>query len=1319
MKRILVRASLFFVVLVFTFGMSSVFAESISGNPAHTLGSITDPAPGAMDGVAPASNDDPEYRPNEVLVMFRTDKNLKNTDGGRKSVKNIVGNTSGEISVNKIWSFKTEDGIVSGGKKKIDRRAYRNKSYSGIALIKSSKYSADKLISMFKSRPDVLYVEKNYKVHALGVTDDTYSDFQWSMLGGDNTPNVSAQWPKGENEENIVAVLDTGIDYDHPDLQDNLWDNDQYPRLKGDCGYNFIKATEDPYDDNGHGTHVAGIIGAVGDNQEGISGVNRGIKIMSLKTLDKDGSAYMSHEIDAYNYIDIALDMGEHVRAINNSWGGGEYSYIFEELVNIVGEKGAITICAAGNDGTDNDKNPDYPSCIDSPYIVTVAATDIRGEMAEYSNYGEETVDVAAPGSEILSTIPYSSYNPTLYINDPEKKDKYNQSFNDFENDSEKWGIPYEGEDAGKIYVNGIEYNKYKSDGGKAKIISGEDKGFLNSKKSMHFEMKNLEEDDLVCITVPYTIDEAAQESQVFSMVGRASGPEDSGDMFGGPIFCISEVPAGEDTKSLDFISERSIVGQFIDGESNTYSHFEFQCPSEDDDLQDIVDDAKENPDVLKREALIMVYAYDGGDYSCSIDDIGMSKPIKAGEFEKYDFMSGTSMAAPYFSGAIALKAAELDKTAEGGKTDVETLINETVSSAKDTILEPHRINQGGALDFTKSHTGNLPPRLGRIAVDTNKNEIIIKGSGLNDPKKVEIGTYDEHGNDDLDDVTSKVKSSADKQIILENDGWINNIRTIRVTREINGKEKSSIRRDVYLVKGKKAFTMLPERFNAPYAHSMTTDGKQVYWTDTVNGAIGVTTIEKDKSYVNQYCEIDPVELFGSKNKKNVEYGMIMGDDLATIDGKVYTVIEYGQLHTGEDESEFWIEFSKGNHSYADGFALNDEAAEGPQGIYSGELRLVGVMENEMEELEAINLGKLPVELEKTADWTMTSYNGKLYFMGGYSYNKNNKGVTDAVYSYDPATKKWNKEKAALAKPRAGGKAIQSGNNIVYTMGYPKYDGEVPPVEEQAYPPNLVFDGKKWTEKTATIEPYWLEKTVVRKGKEYLCNGGSIGLIKGGIAYMGSPVLDYGDTFTYDIKKDEFKDTGYNFIDMIEAPEMNGIVVGPNLYGYFEGDTYRINVPSGLVSVSVSKTANGSISGNGGYMPGTTVKSTVKARKNFRIKTLKLNGKKVKLAKNTTSKVLTMKNITEDQYIGAAYEKYKFKVKVKKKGKGKVTGGKTYIKGKTATIKVKAAKGYYIKSIKQGKKKIKVKKNATSKKFKIKKIKKDWKVTVVFAKKKK
>jgi subtilisin family serine protease len=209
----------------------------------------------------------------------------------------------------------------------------------------------------------------------------------------------------------VVAVLDSGIRYTHEDLAGNLWvnpgeipgnglDDDQNGIVDDIYGFNAVNDTGDPMDDYGHGTHVAGVIGATGNNGKGVAGVAWRVKIMSCKLLDSQGDGDTS---DAIQAIDYAREMGATI--MNASWGSSEYPEGMEMAIRKARNQGIIFVTAAGNEAFDNDSIPNYPSNFDLDNIVVVGATS-RSDAFEtsYSNYGKTTVDLAAPGSAIYST---------------------------------------------------------------------------------------------------------------------------------------------------------------------------------------------------------------------------------------------------------------------------------------------------------------------------------------------------------------------------------------------------------------------------------------------------------------------------------------------------------------------------------------------------------------------------------------------------------------------------------------------------------------------------------------------------------------------------------------------------------------------------------------------------------------------------------------------------------------------------------------------------------------------------------------------------
>ena len=292
--------------------------------------------------------------------------------------------------------------------------------------------SLQEVIAAYNEDPDVEYAELNYIVSTNLTPNDPLYLLQWPLnnTGQDypvsrtknssGTPDCDVNAPEAwdihtSSPQVVVAVVDTGVDYNHRDLQGNIWVNiDEIPdnHLDDDLngyiddiyGYDFINDDNDPIDDNAHGTHCAGIIAAAGDNGLDITGICWNAKIMALKFLNPLGYGNIEDAVAALYY---AVENGADVTS--NSWSGGGYSETMEEVINYAHAQGVITVAAAGNDGIDS---PVYPAFYE--HAIAVAATDSNNQKAYFSNYGD-WVDIAAPGFYILSLKANKTSNGTPY----------------------------------------------------------------------------------------------------------------------------------------------------------------------------------------------------------------------------------------------------------------------------------------------------------------------------------------------------------------------------------------------------------------------------------------------------------------------------------------------------------------------------------------------------------------------------------------------------------------------------------------------------------------------------------------------------------------------------------------------------------------------------------------------------------------------------------------------------------------------------------------------------------------------------------------
>ncbi|WP_195268114.1 S8 family serine peptidase [Eubacterium sp. 1001713B170207_170306_E7] len=315
-----------------------------------------------------------------------------------------------------------------------DSRDYQaSAAGAAIALVRSETLSTNALIDALESSGTVLYAEPNYSFSVseapAATAIEEYLDmtpYQWAYkntgtLGGAAGMDMGIEgWnetPEASGAETVVAVLDTGIDYTHPDLAASMWTRPAGMDIGGGTyGYNAAGTNTagdpydetDPMDDMSHGTHCAGII-AAGWNGHGTSGASAKTRLMAVKSGNDAGAFSSASILKGFGYIQSACRAGVKVAAVNNSWGGQYSGIALNEAITALGELGVVSVFASGNETTNCDENSTTVWGLKSnPYVIAVNALDNRGKMAYFSNYGARSTDIAAPGVNILSTYPMS-----------------------------------------------------------------------------------------------------------------------------------------------------------------------------------------------------------------------------------------------------------------------------------------------------------------------------------------------------------------------------------------------------------------------------------------------------------------------------------------------------------------------------------------------------------------------------------------------------------------------------------------------------------------------------------------------------------------------------------------------------------------------------------------------------------------------------------------------------------------------------------------------------------------------------------------------
>ncbi|WP_318506997.1 S8 family serine peptidase [Bacillus sp. T3] len=379
-------------------------------------------------------NKSTKVRKSELEKSSTAKATVKSTDktASTKSSQSKTRETQKFAALNEQREKFATDEVIIKFKTKASAQKLRDKhslkttkklSSIGAEVVKVPKdKKVESLVKDLKNDPSVVFVQPNYKYYTSSIPNDPMFGNLWGLhnTGEYGTDDIDIDYPEAldtfnanTNKENVVvAVIDTGIDINHPDLKNKIWTNsneianngidDDYNGYIDDINgwdfYHYDNSVFDPQDFDDHGTHVAGTIAGEINNNIGISGIAPNVKIMPLKFIGPDGSGYTSDAIEAIQY---ATTMG--VKISNSSWGSSEYDYALENAIN---NSNMLFVAAAGNEGMNNDYNPTFPASFNSPNIISVAAHDSNGYLANFSNYGQYSVDIAAPGTSILSTVP-------------------------------------------------------------------------------------------------------------------------------------------------------------------------------------------------------------------------------------------------------------------------------------------------------------------------------------------------------------------------------------------------------------------------------------------------------------------------------------------------------------------------------------------------------------------------------------------------------------------------------------------------------------------------------------------------------------------------------------------------------------------------------------------------------------------------------------------------------------------------------------------------------------------------------------------------
>ncbi len=405
------------ISLLCSIALSGCSSSGDSPNPDTTDQAGAPRAPAEPE--APPRSGPLAYERGSVIVRFQ-----ESAGGARKAAlrRAVLARVGGS------FVDRDGDGVY-------DRFAHVDRSGRLMKVELPESVSVKEALAQLRRDPAVAYAEPNYILRIaagpLATPDDPLFGSLWGLhntgqTGGTADADIDAPeaWELSTGSRDIVVgVVDTGVDYTHPELVANLWtnpgevagnglDDDGNGVVDDVHGFNALTGGGDPMDDNAHGTHCSGTIGAAGNNGRGVAGVNWAVSIMALKFLSASGDGTLEGAIAAIDYALGQKLAGVNLRVLSNSWSGGGYSQGLKDAIEVASAADILFVAAAGNDyGNDNDVFPTYPASYDLANIVAVASTDHDDELSIFSSIGPASVDLGAPGSEVLSTVPGNGYD--------------------------------------------------------------------------------------------------------------------------------------------------------------------------------------------------------------------------------------------------------------------------------------------------------------------------------------------------------------------------------------------------------------------------------------------------------------------------------------------------------------------------------------------------------------------------------------------------------------------------------------------------------------------------------------------------------------------------------------------------------------------------------------------------------------------------------------------------------------------------------------------------------------------------------------------
>lgn len=926
-----------------------------------------------------------------------------------KAASSMTAKRNSSFQMETLMKIKPDQGAGA-------RTASLSSPEKSLVLVTSDKKDTKTLIETFEKDPNVEYAEPNYIMKAYGAEpSDPGYDYQWALNNQENKGQSAANpavdgnfkeaWsnsttPSDPSKNPVVAVIDSGVDYNHPDLENVMWDDGlNIPALKemggGKYGYNARSATDvdkkenpstDPMDtDVGHGTHCAGIIAAEW-NSEGVAGVNSNVEIMALRFLGLTNAGSVSDALKCYAYVQTAVEKGVNVTAINNSWGPNNYDdYELRSIstaANAIGEQYGVVSCfAAGNDGVDLDKNTG--SLAQGPYIINVGAMDSTGSAACFSQYGRENVDVFAPGTQILSTTTTNTEQKPM-----EEHDMPTQYLPQIMNPGDSWFYEdFESSKDDQVSLQLLDKN------GNVVVSAAEalSPGYTSG-KGLRLSLDDIEEGEnfFIEMTLPASATSGITKSNSVYLAFQAG----CDNAMYGESFDIQYQNASNEWKTL--YSTELVDGEFYPARLRLSDHNWNQATLQIADTSFLT--SRSDPVTLRLTPRTkkMQGRQEGKAAAFRLDDVGLGKKAS-----NYYYSDGTSMAAPMVTGLAGLLASngyegeEIAARIKGGvnRTEAQSLENKSISDGF--------IDAAAALDTTK-----CVPVLNNLSV--NGDTASLTGYFFGNAQ----GTLTIGGK------TAAVSKWSDHQITFQIPDGIRGKREVRVVR--SGTNASTNY-------GKNYFSLSPDTIgykalSAPKLTYGSYDGKYQFTSE-------------DLFPISMAAAGGKVAWLGMLQEENQFFLELY--DVATDTWEKASLPEDLQVIPNLTE-EYQLAGGK-EKLYLSYWDMDNIIRIG---VYDTKSKTWRTVKTELPGLEALAV-----------------YGDQLIAAGG----QEDDGALTDVRVIDPGTGKVIGSLPNLPEARAGANLRASGNLLILYGGYDDYMAKLLGTDYTQYANALVYDGTKWT----------------------------------------------------------------------------------------------------------------------------------------------------------------------------------------------------------------------------------------------------------------